>query len=801
MIAKVIVDVPTNQTNRPFDYLVPEGFEKGIDIGMRVIVPFGPRKILGYVVGLQEATDVEKVKPLEEVLDVTPVLTEELLGLGKWLASRTLSFYISCLQVMLPQVLKAKYKKEIWRLEEHLPEELERLFEGKDMLTNEEWEVSSYGYYHLKKWVDDGYLDVRYEVKSKETKRKITVIEPSLDMQKLEEALVDISPQAKKQRALLDFFIEYPDPIPKKDLLKRLETTDASLKPLVNQGYLRSYTQEILRDPYEGHTFEETSPPPLTDYQQEAKNQIVASVHEEEPEVFLLHGVTGSGKTEVYMQSIQEVLDRGEEAIMLVPEISLTPQMVERFKGRFGSKVAVLHSALSAGEKFDEWRKIQRQDVKVVVGARSAIFAPFRNLGLIIIDEEHETSYKQEDRTRYHARDVAIKRAENHGCPVVLGSATPSLESFARAQKGNYHLLQLPERMNKQAMPSVELIDMREELHEGNRSMFSHALKEKLEERLRRGEQSVLFLNRRGYSTFVMCRDCGHVVECPHCDISMTYHRKQEQLKCHYCSYEQPMPSECPECESKTIRYFGTGTQKVEEHLQQLIPEARIIRMDVDTTRRKGAHEKLLTKFGNHEADILLGTQMIAKGLDFGNVTLVGVLAADSLLNLPDFRASEKTFQLLTQVSGRAGRHEKEGEVVVQTYTPEHYSIQLASTYDFEQFYVEEMKYRKMFHYPPFYYLTLLTISHPNTFYAQEVTRKISQYLSQNLSETSEVLGPTPSPLERINNRYRYQTMVKYKAEPHQHKYVQRIMNYYENEMKDQNGLQIIVDFQPYQLM
>lgn len=728
-------------------------------------------------------------------------MTEELLGLGKWLATRTLSFYISCLQVMLPQVLKAKYKKEIWRMTEHLPEKLSHLFAGRDMLTSEEWDASSFSYHHLKKWVDEGYLDVRYEVKSKETKRKITVIEPALDMQKLEEALVDISPQAKKQRALLDFFIEYPEPIPKKELLKQLATTDASLKPLLNQRYLRSYTQEVMRDPYEGHTFEQTTPPPLTHHQKDAKDRIVTSVRDEKPDVFLLHGVTGSGKTEVYMQSIQEVLDRGEEAIMLVPEISLTPQMVERFKGRFGSQVAVLHSALSAGEKFDEWRKIQRRDVKVVVGARSAIFAPFKNLGLIIIDEEHETSYKQEDRTRYHARDVAIKRAENHGCPVVLGSATPSLESYARAQKGNYHLLQLPERMNKQAMPTVNLVDMREELHGGNRSMFSVALKEKLEERLQKGEQSVLFLNRRGYSTFVMCRDCGHVVECPHCDISMTYHRKQEQLKCHYCSYEQPMPSECPECESRTIRYFGTGTQKVEEHLQQLIPEAKIIRMDVDTTRRKGAHEKLLTKFGNHEADILLGTQMIAKGLDFGNVTLVGVLAADSLLNLPDFRASEKTFQLLTQVSGRAGRHEKEGEVVVQTYTPEHYSIQLASTYDFDQFYEEEMKYRKMFHYPPFYYLTLLTISHPNTFYAQEVTRKISQYLEQNLTDTAEVLGPTPSPLERINNRYRYQTMVKYKAEPHQRKYVQRIMNYYENEMKEQNGLQIIVDFQPYQLM
>ncbi|WP_079480276.1 primosomal protein N' [Halobacillus salinus] len=800
--ARVIVDVPSKNTNRPFDYKIPEKFESVVQPGVRVIVPFGPRKIMGYVVALTDESDFDKVKNISEVLDVTPALTEELLHLGKWLSKQTLSYYVSCLQVMLPQVMKAKYRKELWKLTESpLDSELDRVFDGRAVLDYEEFDASGVSYHTLRKHIDDGEVDVHYEVKSRETKRTTRMVQPALDEMELLGFLEDLSKQAKKQKAIVEYFTEHREPISKKQLLQTLSTTSASLKPLINDGVLKEFDQEVFRDPYQDREFERTTPFELTEEQAEAIGPILKTIDREQHDTFLLHGVTGSGKTEVYLQSIQKVMDKGEEAIMLVPEIALTPQMVERFKGRFGSKVAVLHSALSAGEKYDEWRKIQRKEVQVVVGARSAIFAPFSNIGLIIIDEEHETSYKQEDRTRYHARDVAIERAKRHHCPVVLGSATPALESYARAAKGNYQLLTLSKRMNDATMPDVEIVDMREELHEGNRSMFSRMLKEKIEDRLAKGEQAVLFLNRRGYSTFVMCRDCGHVSECPHCDIALTFHKRQNRLKCHYCSHEEPMPTECPECESKTIRYFGTGTQKVEEALEQLIPEARVLRMDVDTTRRKGSHERLLTKFGNKEADILLGTQMIAKGLDFGNVTLVGVLAADSLLNLPDFRASEKTFQLLTQVSGRAGRHEKPGEVVVQTYTPEHYSVDLASEYDFDRFFQEEMRIRKAFNYPPYYFLTLITVSHPNQLKVQEVTTKIAQFMRQKLSDQSFVLGPTPSALTRINNRYRYQCMIKYKKEPEQRKLVERILHYYEDEMKQENGLQIIVDFQPYQLM
>jgi primosomal protein N' (replication factor Y) (superfamily II helicase) len=510
--------------------------------------------------------------------------------------------------------------------------------------------------------------------------------------------------------------------------------------------------------------------------------------------------VTGSGKTEVYMQAIEEVLRQGKEAIVLVPEISLTPQMVERFKGRFGSQVAVLHSGLSVGEKYDEWRKIHRKEVQLVVGARSAIFAPFENLGMIIIDEEHEASYKQEENPRYHARDVAIYRARVHGCPVVLGSATPSLESFARAKKGVYQLLTLKKRVSDNGMPDVHIVDMREELRSGNRSMFSRTLFEKLKDRLEKGEQSVLFLNRRGYSTFVMCRDCGYVIRCPHCDISLTYHRVEQRLKCHYCGHEEPITYRCPSCGSEHIRFFGTGTQKVEEELTKLLPQARVIRMDIDTTSRKGAHERLLAEFGAGKADILLGTQMIAKGLDFPKVTLVGVLAADTMLHLPDFRASEKTFQLLTQVSGRAGRHELPGEVVIQTYTPEHYSVALAAKHDYDAFYQREMVLRKMYGYPPFYYLTLITVSHSEITKAVAVTEKIAAYLRAQLSNEAIILGPVASPIARLHDRYRYQCMIKYKREPNMTRVLKAVIDRYQHDVS-QGDLSITIDTNPYTMM
>lgn len=800
-IAKIVVDVPATQTNRIYDYLIPDTLIGTIEQGMRVIVPFGPRTIMGYVLTITDHSELKKLREIKALMDVTPILTDELLSLGKWLAEETMSFYISAFQAMLPQALKANYQKEIHRLTEApLVDDLERLFAGRDHITYQEFVEGLGSHHQLKQAIESGDLEFVYQVSSKETIKKITMITPSLNPDELAEKMADLSNKAKKKRVILAYFQENQGAIEKRSLLNILKTTHQTLKPLIEEGILFTEEKEIYRNPYRDDQIVRTEPLPLMAQQKKAIEPILTTLSAEQHEVFLLHGVTGSGKTEVYLQAIADVLLQGKESIVLVPEIALTPQMVHRFKGRFGSAVAVMHSALSKGERLDEWRKIQRKEVNVVVGARSAIFAPFENIGLIIIDEEHETTYKQEDHPRYHVRDVAIERAKRHDCPVILGSATPTLETFARAQKGVYTLLSMPDRMNQGKMPTVHLADMREELHAGNRTMFSRQLKEAIEERIKRKEQVVLLLNRRGYSTFVMCRDCGHVINCPHCAISLTYHHKQERLKCHYCSYEERMPKKCPACESETIRFFGTGTQKVEESLQELIPEVRVIRMDVDTTRRKGSHERLLSQFGEGQADILLGTQMIAKGLDFANVTLVGVMAADSSLNLPDFRAAEKTFQLLTQVSGRAGRHHLEGEVVIQTYMPEHYSVELAANYNYQGFFQKEMALRKAYQYPPYQFLTLITISHPNQIKTLEVARTISQLLYKHLSKDARILGPTPSPLERLKDRYRFQCMVKYKNEPNQLKVLARILSYYEGMMRKEELL-IEIDLQPYQFM
>jgi primosomal protein N' (replication factor Y) (superfamily II helicase) len=801
-IASVIVDVPTKQTDRAFDYLIPAQWSGTIQPGMRVIVPFGPRKIQGFVTSLKTQSEFKKLREIIEPMDLEPVLNKELLELGDWLTENTLCFKIFSYQVMLPAALKAKYEKKVKLAAGveavDLCAPLQTIFE-KNLMIDWEDSLKSGMVPALQKEAAKGKLEVIYMVKEKVKKKQRRFVRPLVSLAELKEAADQFPVKAEKQKQVLSYFVEHFDAIEMRQLVSELKTTSATVKALVEKKLLIDYEMEVYRDPFEHRTFKRTKPLPLTDSQQNVIGPILNAIEDNRHEVFLLYGVTGSGKTEIYLQSIQEVIERGQEAIVLVPEISLTPQMVNRFKGRFGDLVAVLHSGLSAGEKYDEWRKIQRKEVKVVVGARSAIFAPFENLGIIIIDEEHETSYKQEEMPRYHARDVAVERAKTSNCSVVLGSATPSLESFARAQKKVYHLLSLPNRMNNQTLPSVEIIDMREELRNGNRSMFSRKLFEMLKDRIEKGQQTVLFLNKRGHSSFVMCRDCGYVMNCPNCDISLTYHRVNEQMKCHYCGYESHVPKQCPECASDYIRYFGTGTQKVEDELGKILPEARVIRMDVDTTGRKGSHERLLTDFQNGKADILLGTQMIAKGLDFPNITLVGVLSADTMLHLPDFRASEKTFQLLTQVSGRAGRHQLPGEVIIQTYTPEHYSVELAGTQDYDLFYQREMMIRKTHHYPPFYYLSLITVSHEHLMTVVSATEKIVNYVRSQVSKDAVILGPAASPIPRINNRYRYQCLIKYKREPNLTKILKTILDQYQLDTK--SGLMVSIDVNPFILM
>ncbi|MCU9600094.1 primosomal protein N' [Pallidibacillus thermolactis] len=804
-IASVIVDVPTLQTNKPFDYYIPEEFIGHIEIGMRVVVPFGNRHIQGFVVGLKERSDIKNLKEIIEPMDVIPVLNKELLHIGDYLSEKTLCFKIAAYQVMLPPALKAKYEKYITLIDDHaleqLPTDLKKLFDKQKRLKwkdVEKFVSTSYLYRKAK----EGLFEVTYEVKNQGNKKKVLYYVPTTnDVEHFQNKKNQLSkPLSQKQEEIYQVFLRHFQPHTVSQMERKVANARASLNALVNKGLLKKEEYEQYRDPYVNRYFQKTKALPLTEDQQKAITPILNTIEEKQQEVFLLHGVTGSGKTEVYLQAIEKVINQGKEAIVLVPEISLTPQMVNRFKGRFGNLVAVLHSGLSLGEKYDEWRKIQRKEVKVVVGARSAIFAPFENIGIIIIDEEHENSYKQEDIPRYHARDIAIERSKIHHCPVVLGSATPSLESFARAKKGVYKLLTMDKRMNQSRLPTVEIVDMRNELKSGNRSMFSAQLFEKMQDRLAKKEQIVLMLNRRGYSSFVMCRDCGLVVKCPNCEISLTYHKVTDQLKCHYCGFETGTPKVCPECGSNHIRFFGTGTQKVEEELGKVLPEARVIRMDVDTTSRKGSHEKLLTDFGQGKADILLGTQMIAKGLDFPNITLVGVLSADSSLHIPDFRSSEKTFQLLTQVSGRAGRHQLPGEVIIQTYTPEHYSVQLAKNHDYLQFYRHEMLMRKQGQYPPFYYLVLIHINHEDVQYVYTVAEKIAQFLRAQLLPSSKVLGPAASPIVKIKNKYRYQVLIKYKHDPNITPALKKIIHhFYQDQLK--KGLTISIDMNPYSLM
>ena len=510
---------------------------------------------------------------------------------------------------------------------------------------------------------------------------------------------------------------------------------------------------------------------------------------------YLLHGVTGSGKTEVYMELIEDALSKGKTSIMLVPEISLTPQMVERFQKRFGDNIAALHSALSDGEKYDEWRRISRGEASIVIGARSAIFAPLNNIGMIIIDEEHSDSYKQSDTNpRYSAKDVALIRGKYHNCPVIMGSATPSLEVMARSQKGIYEYLSLPNRVNGKNLPWVRIIDMNEAIKK-SKGHFSNDLVNSINEKLEKNEQVILLLNRRGYASFVTCKNCGYTFKCPNCDISLTYHKSSNTMRCHYCGYGNKVYDTCPECKEKSITDLGVGTQKIEEELSMIFPNSRILRMDFDTTSRKGAHEKMISAFKNHEYDILLGTQIVAKGLDFSNVTLVGVINADTSLNIPDFRSSENTFSLLSQVAGRSGRSEKSGEVIIQTYNPEHYAISYTKTHDYIGFYNKEMEIRKTLKYPPFYFLCHIKISGKDMEYIFKEAEKIKRALVRNLVNTS-VLGPTPSTIFRVNNIYRYGIILKYKKEDKLKETLEKIIEHYKGNTK----IRIDIDFNPSQI-
>jgi len=576
-------------------------------------------------------------------------------------------------------------------------------------------------------------------------------------------------------------------------ILEKLITDDrllvtsltSSINTLIKHEIIKFEYEEVNR--YTSHTSGKYHRVKLNKEQVEVSRKVKFNIHN----TYLLYGVTGSGKTEVYMELIDKAIQNGKTAIMLVPEISLTPQIVDRFVTRFGRDVAILHSGLSDTERYDEYRKIMDGKVKIVIGARSAVFAPLKNIGIIVIDEEHSSTYKQENNPRYHARDVAILRGKYHNAPVVLGSATPSLESFARARKGVYTLLALENRAGGGHLPNVKIIDMKNEVKKGN-FILSDELNKKIEEKINKHEQVILLLNRRGYSSMLTCRDCGNVLKCPNCDISLTYHKTSDTNRCHYCNYSIKNIHKCPVCGSDNMKDYGLGTEKLEEELNKKF-KARIIRMDMDTTSKKGMHEKIIEDFGNHQYDILLGTQMIAKGLDFPLVTLVGVINADSSLNIPDFRSAENTFGLLSQVSGRAGRSDLAGEVIIQSYNPEHYSILLAKEHNYLKFYEEEMKIRKVLSYPPFFYITLVNITSKDYELGFSEANKIGSYLRKYLSNDTVVLGPSMASVFKINNVYHYQCIIKYKYDDKLNKVLTKLDEIY----KINNKVDMSIDVNP----
>ena len=562
----------------------------------------------------------------------------------------------------------------------------------------------------------------------------------------------------------------------------------SSLTTLLNKGILEEVLSEKYRLSIENK--KEYKKVELNDEQKNAVNTVLSDL--DKSNTYLLYGVTGSGKTEVYMEIIDAMLLQGKTAIVLVPEISLTPQMVERFSSRFKENIAILHSRLNDGEKYDEYRKIARGEVKIVIGARSAIFAPLKNIGVIIVDEEHTTSYKQESTPKYNAIDIAVERAKHHNAQVVLGSATPTLESFAKVIKGIYKLIELKKRANNKALPTVTLVDMNKEKNKNNH--FSKTLIQEIQNTLDRKEQVILLLNRRGYSSFVTCSNCGYVSKCPNCDITLTYHKTSDMERCHYCGYATRRKEICPECHEKAIEQLGYGTEKIEEELKSLF-NARVIRMDLDTTGTKGAHEKIISAFRNQEYDILLGTQMIAKGLDFANVTLVGVINADTSLMIPNFRSSEYTFDLLSQVSGRSGRGEKKGTVIIQTFNQDHYAIKLAKTHDYMAFFKEEMKIRKTLQYPPYCFLVSIKVISKDYNLAQTESNLIAKRLRENLLN-STVLGPSIGSTFKINNTYRFGIIIKYKKEDNLYPFLEKMLDYY----KINDKIRLDIDFNPITL-
>lgn len=691
MFAEVVLELPLE---KKFDYEIPPSMVERVTPGMRAWVPFGSRRLPGYIVEIKDSSPFGSAKPLIKLIDKSSLISLLLIKLAEWIST-----YYCC---ELGKVFKTM-----------LPARVRQITPKKDEL------------------------------------KYVKVIGPKIDISPLEK-------RAPKQAQIMRILNQQSTAIKLMDLARMADTTPGIINALHKKGLIEIFSSRIDRDPYRLETFQTTFPHELNEEQLYALNMIKAT----QKGVILLQGVTGSGKTEIYLRAISHILSQGKGAIVIVPEISLTPQTVERFKSRFASEdVAILHSKLSLGERYDQWQKIYEGKARIVIGARSAIFAPVRNLGLIVVDEEHERTYKQEEEPRYHARDVAVKRGEIEGVLVILGSATPSLESHYLTQKGVYKLAKLTKRIDNRPMANVKVINLKEEIKKYQRFLtFSPALLTRIKDRLQKKQQIILFLNRRGFSPFIICRHCGFVMRCQHCITALTYHQLGDRLICHTCGYTEVPPKICPECKDPHIRFSGIGTQRVESQIAKFFPTARIRRMDTDVTTLKGIHKKIFDEFKRGDIDILVGTQMIAKGLDFPNVTLVGVISADVALHLPDFRCGEHTFQILTQVAGRAGRGVIPGEVIIQTLTPEHPAIKTASTQDYDTFAENEMAIRKDLDYPPYEHFVNITFRSRNPQKAELVARHYQELLK---TDKVKVFGPIPAPISLLRGYYRWQVLLR----------------------------------------
>ena len=804
-IAHIVVELPLET---PLDYAIPPHLRPCCRIGQRVLVPLGKRQVLGYIVGLASNSTVADLKELAEILDETPLLTPALLQLTRWIAEYYLCPWGQVLKAAVPEgfrvqteavySLTARAQPETWpqgRAGEVLQclahhgtqrqHELERRLEVQNLAP---W---------LRRLEQQGLvLRQQQRLAPKTQPRLVTMVRLRLSSAEAETLRQQLQGRAPNQAAVLALLQAQPE-WEIAALRRRHPGAPAAVQRLALHAAVEVVQVEKMRAVVPARPMYSSPMPTLNQAQQHALWQIEARLAAAESTPVLLYGVTGSGKTEVYMRAIAATLQQGKTALVLVPEIALTDQLVERFVARFASHIAVLHSGLSAGERFDEWRRLAAGEARIAIGARSAVFAPLDNLGLIVVDEEHDTSYKQEETPRYHARDVAIVRAQQCHAVVILGSATPALETFHNARTGKYLALALPQRVADRPLPSITVLDQRAHATPNER-VISTPLYQAMAACLQRQEQCLILINRRGFASYLQCRDCGVVPQCAHCSVSLTYHRRDHTLKCHYCDFSQPAPSVCGACSNPALYPFGLGTQQVEEVLRALFPTARLARMDRDTTRAKAAHQRILRTLGSGDIDILVGTQMIAKGHDYPNITLVGVVSADATLAIPDFRAPERLFQLLTQVAGRAGRGQVHGHVFLQTYRPEHYSIAFAQHHDFTGFFHDEVRRRQAMSYPPYARLARLIVDSPDALRAEAASRWLGAVLQRRMPpQHGTLLGPAEAPIARIKDRHRWHMLLKAASSRTLHQWLKDTLAETHQERDQLRAARISVDIDP----